>query len=91
VALAGTQAESGTVIAAFWGWNERVLIAIGCHKPYGLALVAYYCVYLAGIKRTVWYAREWVKRLFYQVEKSLNADTTFKSMLQWPKTHLATL
>ncbi|EEU33781.1 uncharacterized protein NECHADRAFT_56106 [Fusarium vanettenii 77-13-4] len=91
VALAGAQAESGTVIAAFWTLNEKILVDIGCRKPYTLVLVAYYCVYLAGLNRTFWYARGWVEQVFDQVERSLASHAAFKSMLEWPRTHVSGL
>lgn len=91
VSLAGTHAESGAVIACLYGLDDGVLVDIGAHKPYALILVAHCCVFLSGIEKNFWYVRGWAEQIFVQIETSLEVQTRFAPMLQWPRAHLGTL
>ncbi|KAM5353319.1 hypothetical protein ACJZ2D_016781 [Fusarium nematophilum] len=54
ISLAGSYAESGAITAWLHDIDECILVDMAAYKPHALILLAYFCVFLAGIKKNFW-------------------------------------
>ncbi|KAF5001045.1 hypothetical protein FDECE_11079 [Fusarium decemcellulare] len=88
ISVAGASPEIGAIVTWLQDVDDCIFVDISAYKPPALVLLAYFCVFLAGMKKNFWYVRGWGEQLFERVEVLLESRGRFTPLLEWPRKHL---
>lgn len=85
IALAGLNAEAGTVLGWLFSLPESLLPDIRERRPDALILVAYFSVFLLSLEKNFWYSQGWAKQVFEQILAQPIHRPLFPEALHWPR------
>ncbi|KAJ3537232.1 hypothetical protein NM208_g6397 [Fusarium decemcellulare] len=73
ISVAGASPEIGAIVTWLQDVDDCIFVDMAAYKPPALVLLAYFCVFLAGMKKNFWYVRGWDEQLFDRVEVLLES------------------